>query len=227
MPARIGAVELAGADYHPATLSQPASQGPSVVVRGPDPEVEAASWKIRRESQHTQNLPCEFQAVPIDAALLDHVGLVSPGSSGCALDRTRNHASSVLAHLAEIVHQPRVASIETGPDARQVRSLRQGMDAEHAVNPRRQDRAGRTLPGELQVALVAQHQHVVGAAPACCCGQVVESARRIARRVDPQAQSTRRVTGINAAQVDPPLIVNRHWHGPTPCQRRSHRVGRI
>ena len=57
--------------------------------------------------------------------------------------------------------------------------------------------------------------------------EVVETARRVPRSVDPQAQRTRRVGGVDGIEANSPLGIDRDGHGAASGQQRTHRVGRI
>ena len=134
----------------------------------------------------------------------------------------------MLAHLLQVVHQLGVAGVEADPQAGQVRALRQRVHRDHAVEPVLEDRARRPVPGELDVALVAEDRDAVAPAPRRGRAEVVERAGRVARAVDPEAQGARRVGRVDGVEVEPPVGVDRHRHGPAAGERSrpSRRSGR-
>ncbi len=101
------------------------------------------------------------------------------------------------------------------------------MDREDAVRAVLEDAAARRVPGELDVALVAGDEDVVGPPPGRGGAEVVEPARRVAGRVHPEAQRSRRVSRVDGGQVDAPRRVHRDRDGAAARERRPHRVGRV
>ena len=128
----------------------------------------------------------------------------------------------------EVLDQIGVAGVEADPDAGQVRPLRQRVHGDHAVEPVLEDRAAAALPRELDVALVGEHRHVVGAAPRRRRTEVVERAGRVAGAVDPQRQRPRASVGIDRVEVELAARRQRHRHRPAdrPGSRPSRRSGR-
>ena len=101
------------------------------------------------------------------------------------------------------------------------------MHGQHALVAVVEHRAGRSVPGELHVALVAQHRHVMVATPRGHRSEVIESAGRIARGVHPQGQGPGSVSRVDARHVEPPTVVKGHRHRSTAGQDGPHLIGRV
>ena len=105
------------------------------------------------------------------------------------------------------------------------------MHRHHPVGPCAEDAglsgSGGLVPDELDVALVAEHRYAVMAAPLHRGGQIVDGAGGVARRVHPQTQRAGDVVGVHRAEIDAPLVVERHGNRPAASQRSPHGVGGI
>ena len=154
------------------------------------------------------------------AALLVDVAVVVERDDRGGLDRPGHHEAGVLAQLGQVVDEVGITRVEADPGARQVRPLRQGVHGQHALEAVGHDGAPRTVPRELDVALVGQHGHPVPAAPRRRRAQVVDSAGRVARRVDPHAEGPLGVLGGDVVEIGV-------GHRPAPGQRGAHRVGGV
>src|SRR3546814_3971901 len=103
----------------------------------------------------------------------------------------------VLADRTQVGDQLEVAGVEAGAAAGEVGPLRQRMDGQDALDAVVQDRAGRPVPGEGDVALVGQDRDPTATAPLGRRPEVVEAAGGVAGGVDPQAD--RKSTRLNSS----------------------------
>ena len=220
MPRSLGAVELARRDEHAALRREATGEGPGVAVGRWRPEVERAGGKGDVDADQVEGVGHGDEARLVAGPLRVHVGVVGPGRHRRRLHRPRHHEPGVLPDLGQVAHQLRVAGVEAGPGAGQVRALRQRVHREHAVGAVLEDRAGRAVPRELHVALVAEHRHAVGTTPGGGSAKVAQLARRVAGHVHPQAQGASGVTGVDVVHVG-------IGHRPAPGQRGAHGVGGV
>ncbi len=155
------------------------------------------------------------------------MAVVVEGDDGGRLGGTRHHHPDVLADLLQVVDEFGVAGVETDANPGQVGTLRQRVHGDDTVGAVLQDRPRRALPGELHVALIGEHRHVVDATPGGDGAEVVARAGRIARRVDPQRQRSSRVRLVDG--VEGQLSVGRERHGnrTAPGEDGAHLVGGV
>ena len=101
------------------------------------------------------------------------------------------------------------------------------MNRDDTVSTVLQNRLRRTIPRELGIALIAKNWDSMRATPHCGCTQIVNSASRIGRTVDPQQQRSLRVVFADGIQIDSAAIVTRHGNCATPGQSCTHFVRRV
>ena len=127
-------------------------------------------------SGHGQDLLQPGQALPVRPALGVGVGLVGQGGGAGPLGGAGDHETGVLADLTQEPHHAGVAGVPAEAQAGQVAALGKGMHGQHPVQAAvpaavAEHGAGRAVPGELGITLVAGHQ---GAA---CPPQAAAAAR--------------------------------------------------
>ena len=130
------------------------------------------------------------------------MGVVVEGDDAGRLGRAGHHHPDVLADLLQVVHEVGVTGVEADPAAGEVGALGQRVHRHDAVEPVLEDAAAGTVPRELDVALVGEHRHAVGATPRGDRAEVVDATGRVARAVDPQGERPVGVGGIDRGQVD-------------------------
>ncbi len=112
--------------------------------------------------------------------------LVVIEGDGCGvLHRPGHHEAGVAAHGGQVADKLGVAGEEADPHPGEVRSLRERVDRYEPVEPVLEHRPAGAVPGELRIALVGEDRHAVRAPPGGDCGQILELAGRVARRVHP------------------------------------------
>ena len=163
----------------------------------------------------------------VPLALHLYVSVVVVGHCRSGLYRSGNHEPCVFANLREKRDQLAVACVETRSNSSEVRTLRQRMDCEYAVGAVFKDCAPGTVPRVADVALVGEDRHVVGATPSRRSTEVVESARRVPGRVDPQTKRSPRVFGRDRVESHTELLIDGHRDRSTTSEKCAHLVGRV
>jgi hypothetical protein len=133
----------------------------------------------------------------------------------------------VLADLAEVGHQLRIAGIEADSHPGEVRSLGQRVDGDDTVQAVLEDRPLPSYPGELAVALVAEDRDVVGPTPRRRPLQVVERPRRVAGAVGPERERPCRVGVVDVVEAEPERAVDGDGNSATTGEDRAHLVRRV
>ena len=176
------------------------------------PEVETGLGVRHAEASR---LDSAFECRPTGAvalALLSDVSVVAEGCHERGLHRGGHQQPDVLARLGDRRDRAGVPDRETGAVAGEVAALGQRVQGQYAIgraaaDRRVQDRDRLGVPTELQVALVAGHQHVVLAAPRDDGGEpgrIEHRTGRVARGVQPHQADVRRVVRRR--------VVGRHRH---------------
>ena len=133
----------------------------------------------------------------------------------------------MLAHLLQVGDQLAIAGVEADPQAGQVGALRERVDGDHAVEPVLEDRARRSFPGELAVALVAEDRDPSRPAPRRRRAEVVERAGRVAGAVHPEDEGAGRIVRVDGVEAQAEPGVGRHRHRTAAGEDGAHRVGRV
>jgi hypothetical protein len=167
--------------------------------------------------------------------LLVDVDVVGERRSRGRLHGRGRHEPGVLADLPQVADEGGVAGHEAGPQARHVRSLRQGMDGEHAVVARAQHGGGgggraRLVVGELRVALVAGDDRAALPRPVDDSPEMLRACRRaggVPGLVHPDDEGAGSVGLADARQVEVPALVEGHRDRAQAGQAGAHLVRRV
>ena len=143
--------------------------------------------------------------------------------TGCLCGAGHHHAH-VLAYFFQVVDDVGIAGIKRHTHACQIGTLRQRVQRDHTIKAVLQHALTFTIPGELHVALVAEHRYPVCATPHGSSGEVVEGSGWVARRIHPQHECAGGVGCTDRRQVEPAAGVHWHCDGATPSERCAHLV---
>ena len=133
---RLFAVELARTHDHARSLGKLAGERPRITPGGANPEVETAAGHVGVDAEGGEQFDTDLEPTSIRGPQLVNMSLIAPRGDRGGLHWSGDHAPRVFANLSEVVDEISITSVEAGPSAGQIRTLRQGVDGDHALSSR-------------------------------------------------------------------------------------------